>query len=78
VIPAPPGTTASWALPLARGDEYRQRGHAGRVWINGPTFRGVCSCAWLGEPRATRSEADRDATLHAAGFLHYQERLTLA
>ena len=70
--------TASWAVPLARPDEG-MRHHHGQVWVNGngPNFIGVCSCCWAGEPRATRAEADIDATLHVAGLLHHQERMTL-
>jgi hypothetical protein len=69
--------TASWAVGLGRSDEYRMRGHRGQVWIDGASFRGVCSCGWLGEPRVTRNCADLDAQLHAAGFIHHQESLKL-
>jgi hypothetical protein len=68
--------TASWALPLACRDHCRPS-HHGRVWIDGPNFKGICSCSWIGQARATRSEADLDAQLHASGFIHVQERLAL-
>jgi hypothetical protein len=64
--------TASWAVPLAHRHEGT-RGHVGRVWIAGQTFRGVCSCSWTGPARATRADADLDAVMHTAGLTNHQE-----
>lgn len=46
---------------IAWADEHHMK-----VRFDGRGYRAVCSCAWIGEMRGSRSAADEDATAHRA------------